>query len=49
MESDLIGIPIRIVVSEKTLKEESVGVKRREEKEEQLVKINNLNKFLKKC
>jgi len=48
-ESDLIGIPIRIVVSEKTLKEKSVGVKRREEQKEQLIKINNLNKFLKKC
>ena len=49
IESDLIGIPIRIVVSEKTLKENSVGVKRREEEKEQLVKINNLNKFLEKC
>ena len=47
-ESDLIGIPIRIVVSEKTLKEKSVEVKRRNQKKEQLVKINNLNKFLKK-
>ena len=47
-ESDLIGIPVRIVISEKTLKEKSVGVKRREETEEQLIKINNLNKFLKK-
>ena len=49
IESDLIGIPIRIIVSEKTLKKESVGIKRREDKEEQLIKINNLNKFLKKC
>ena len=46
-ESDLIGIPVRIVVSEKTLKEKSVGVKRREKTEEQLIEINNLNKFLK--
>jgi len=49
IESDLIGIPIRIVISEKTLKEKSVGVKRREEKKEQLIKISNLNKFLEKC
>ena len=49
IESDLIGIPIRIVVSPKTLKEKSVGIKKRNEKNEQLIKINNLNKFLKKC
>ena len=49
MESDLIGIPIRIVVSEKTLKEDSIGVKRRDEEKEQMIKINNLNKFLEKC
>ena len=49
IESDLIGIPIRIVVSAKTLKEKSVGIKKRNEKNEQLIKISNLNKFLKKC
>jgi len=48
-ESDLIGIPIRIIVSQKTLKEKSVGIKNRNEKEEQLIKINNLTNFLKKC
>jgi len=49
IDSDLIGIPIRIIVSGKTLEQNSVSIKNRDEKEEQLVKIDNLNKFLKKC
>ncbi len=48
-ESDLIGIPIRIVVSEKTCQKNSVGLKKRIEKEEKLVKISKLKEFLKKC
>lgn len=45
-DADLIGIPIRIVVSEKTLKEESVEVKKRDENEATLVKIKDIIKFL---
>ncbi|MBU0597110.1 prolyl-tRNA synthetase [Patescibacteria group bacterium] len=41
-DSDLIGIPKRIIVSTKTLAEESVEVKQRNEKESVLVKIHSL-------
>lgn len=41
VESDLIGIPVRIVVSEKTLQKQSVEIKRRKEKEGRLVKIKS--------
>lgn len=47
-EADLIGIPYRVVVSEKTLKKDSVEVKKRDEKQAKLVKITNLKKFLAK-
>ena len=39
-EADLIGIPIRIVVSKKTLVKDSVEIKKRDKKETKLVKIN---------
>jgi len=45
-DADLIGIPLRIVVSEKTLKEDSVEVKKRDEDNSELIKfkdIDNLN------
>jgi prolyl-tRNA synthetase len=42
IESDLIGIPYRIVVSRKTLKTGSVEIKMRGKKGVKLVKINNL-------
>ncbi len=45
-ESDLIGIPFRIVISEKTLKKDSVEVKNRNEEKTVLVKTKNLVKFL---
>ena len=41
-DADLIGIPERWVVSEKTLKENSVEVKKRSEKDSKLVKISSL-------
>ncbi|OIO47326.1 MAG: hypothetical protein AUJ32_03250 [Parcubacteria group bacterium CG1_02_40_82] len=41
-DADLIGIPLRIVVSEKTLKEDSVEIKKRGEKEIQLIKLSDL-------
>lgn len=47
-EADLIGIPWRIVVSEKTLKKDSFEVKRRSEEKIKLIKIKQLPKFLNK-
>ncbi|MBM3250774.1 MAG: hypothetical protein FJZ07_00820 [Candidatus Nealsonbacteria bacterium] len=41
-EADLIGIPARLVVSEKTLKSNCLEVKKRAKKESKLVKINSL-------
>lgn len=46
VEADLIGIPLRIVVSERTLKKDSVEVKRRDKRKTQLVKIKYLPQFL---
>jgi prolyl-tRNA synthetase len=43
-DSDLLGIPLRIVVSAKTLEKESVEVKRRGEKERGLVAIGEILK-----
>lgn len=47
-DADLIGIPWRIVVSERTLERDSVEVKRREKEKAELVKINELLSFLEK-
>jgi len=44
-DADLIGIPWRVIISEKTLKENSVEVKKRGEQEAKLVKIDNLAKI----
>lgn len=41
-DADLIGIPVRIVVSEKTLAKNSVELKNRNQKTAKLVKINKL-------
>lgn len=41
-DADLIGIPERWVVSERTLKEDSVEVKKRAEKDSKLAKISSL-------
>ncbi len=46
-EADLLGIPIRMVVSEKTLEEQSVEVKKRGEEKTELVKIEKVNEILK--
>ena len=46
-DADLIGIPIRIVISERTLAKDSVEVKRRNENKTKLVKISRLPQFLK--
>lgn len=46
-DSDLIGIPIRLVVSQNTLEASSVEVKRRGQKKIRLVKIKDIVKQLK--
>jgi len=46
-EADLIGIPYRVVVSEKTLAKNSVELKERNKKEAKLIKIKQLIKCLK--
>jgi prolyl-tRNA synthetase len=45
-DSDLIGIPYRIVVSSKTIAQNSVEVKKRTSKESNMVPTNDLLKFL---
>ena len=45
-EADLIGIPIRLVISEKTLAEDSVEIKKRNNDKIQLIKIKELIEFL---
>jgi len=47
-EADLIGIPFRVVVSEKTLKVNSVELKERNKKDAKLIKVKELTKLLKK-
>jgi len=47
-EADLVGIPLRIVVSERTLKNNSVELKERAKNKTELVKISSLAKRLKK-
>ncbi|MCK5465878.1 prolyl-tRNA synthetase [Candidatus Parcubacteria bacterium] len=47
-DSDLIGIPLRIVVSEKTLKKNSVEVKKRSKDEFDIIEIDKLIDFIKK-
>ncbi len=43
-DADLIGIPTRLVVSKKTLAEDSVEVKERSEKDAQMVKLSDVLK-----
>lgn len=46
-ESDLIGIPYRIIVSAKTLAEDCVEIKKRTEDDAKLIKISELANYLK--
>ncbi len=46
-ESDLIGIPYRIVISERTLEKNSVEIKERAKNKNRLIKTENLSQFLK--
>jgi len=43
-EADLIGIPIRLVISEKTIAQNSVEIKNRNSDKTELIKIDNLSK-----
>jgi prolyl-tRNA synthetase len=45
-ESDLLGLPYRVVVSERTLKENAVELKERNKEKAKLVKIKDLTKLL---
>jgi len=47
-DSDLIGIPVRIIVSEKTLKKNSVEIKRRSEEKFEIVEIGKIVENIKK-
>ncbi|MBZ9571815.1 proline--tRNA ligase [Patescibacteria group bacterium] len=46
VEADLIGIPQRLVVSEKTLSKNRVEIKKRSEKKARLIKISQLMKII---
>lgn len=46
-DADLIGCPIRIVVSKKTLEKDSVEIKHRHEKDFKLVKLSEIYKTIK--
>jgi prolyl-tRNA synthetase len=45
IDADLIGIPYRLVVSQKTLRKKSVEIKKRDRKTPKLIKIGKLKKF----
>lgn len=47
-DADLLGIPLRVVLSEKTLEKDSVEVKRRNLKETELIKIKSLNSYIRR-
>jgi prolyl-tRNA synthetase len=47
-DADLIGIPYRVVMSGRTLKNDSVEIKKRNQKEMSLIKIKQAVKYLKK-
>jgi len=42
-DADLIGCPIRLVVSKKTLEKDSVEMKKRDETKTELLKLNEIN------
>ncbi|MDP2736246.1 MAG: proline--tRNA ligase [bacterium] len=45
-DADLIGLPLRIVISEKSLKAGGVEVKKRNSKESEIVKVGELRKLI---
>ncbi|MDY6833210.1 MAG: proline--tRNA ligase [Chloroflexota bacterium] len=46
-DADLLGIPLRVVISTRTLKQQSVEIKLRKEKDGQLIPIDNAAKTIK--
>ena len=46
-ESDLIGIPNRLVIGEKSLNENKVEFKSRSESNSELINVTDLNQFIK--
>jgi len=46
MDADLIGIPIRITISERTLQKESVEFKRRDQAEKSLVPLSTIQEAI---
>jgi prolyl-tRNA synthetase len=44
-DSDLIGIPLRVIVSKKTLEQDSVEVKRRDTADACLIKLTDITKY----
>jgi len=44
-DADLIGCPIRLVVSERSLNSDSVEVKKRGEEEKELVKLSKISGY----
>jgi len=46
IDGDLIGIPIRMVISEKTLSKNSIEIKKRKRKKKELIKLNRLNSYI---
>jgi prolyl-tRNA synthetase len=47
-DSDLLGLPIRAIVSEKTLASDSLEIKYRNQEKAQIIKISEIEKFLSK-
>lgn len=45
-DADLIGVPVRLVVSEKTLEKKSIEMKKRNEKQVKLMKVDRLLEML---
>jgi prolyl-tRNA synthetase len=45
-DCDLIGMPLRIVVSERTLSKNSLEIKKRSEKEARLIKLGQVKKYV---
>jgi len=46
VESDLLGLPLRLVVSKRTLEKKGIGLKLRREKEEKIIAEKDLAKYL---
>lgn len=47
-DADLIGISLRVIISQKTLEKDSVEIKKRNSKETELIKIKSLNSYIRR-